>query len=87
MTVSPAETADAEMPFGIWTWVGPSDCVLDRGPEPSRKGGNFGGCCLVEKHQLSTVRYTAKEIIHSSIVALQDDFCCRQSGVSLNSSL
>ena len=32
-----------EMPFGMMTWVGHKYHVLDRGPDPPRKRGNFGG--------------------------------------------
>jgi len=30
-----------EMPFGLWTWIGPKNHALDRGPDPQCKGGNF----------------------------------------------
>jgi len=33
--VSPAKTAEPiEMPFGLRTWVGPGNHLLDRGPDP-----------------------------------------------------
>jgi len=43
--MSPVEMAEPmEMPFGLWTWVGPKKHILDGGPNPcarailSRKG-------------------------------------------------
>jgi len=53
--VSPAKTATPiEMPFGLRTWVGPRNHVLDGGPQPHVVGrGNFEGgkgcpkCCKV----------------------------------------
>jgi len=30
------------MPFGMWGGVGPSNHVLDGGPDPPRGRGNFG---------------------------------------------
>ena len=34
-TTIPAKTAvPIKTPFGMWTWVGPRNCVLDRGPDP-----------------------------------------------------
>jgi len=37
--VSPAKTAEPiEMPFGLRTWVGPGNHVLDGGPDPHGKG-------------------------------------------------
>jgi len=39
--VSPAKMAEPiELPFGLTTWVGPENHVLDGGPG---KGQNFGG--------------------------------------------
>ena len=38
-TMSPAKMAKPiENPFGLWTLVGPRNHVLDRGPDPLRKG-------------------------------------------------
>jgi len=35
MTVSLEKTAEpTETSFGMWTWVGPGNRVLDRGPDP-----------------------------------------------------
>ena len=31
-----------EMPFGMWGAVGPSNHVLDEGPDPPMVRGNFG---------------------------------------------
>jgi len=55
--VSPAKmAAPIEMPFGLRTWVGPRNHVLDWSPEPPIVGGgilNFEGgkghlkCCKV----------------------------------------
>ena len=42
--VSPAKTAaPIEMPFGLRTWVGPRDHVLDGSSDPPWEGGNFWG--------------------------------------------
>jgi len=42
--VRPAETAEPiQMPFGLRTWVGPRDHVLDRGSDPPWEGAIFGG--------------------------------------------
>ena len=32
------------MSFWLWTRVGPSNHILDRGPDPHRGRSNFGGC-------------------------------------------
>ena len=40
--VSPAKTAaPMELPFGLRTWVGPGNHVLDGGPDPPWEGANF----------------------------------------------
>jgi len=45
-SVSPAKTAKLiEMPFGLWTWVGPRNHVLGGSQDPPRGRGNFGGPC------------------------------------------
>ena len=42
--VSPAKTAGPiEMPFGLWTRVGPGNRALDGGPDPHMGRGNFDG--------------------------------------------
>jgi len=42
--VSPAKTTELiEMPFGIRTWVGPGNHVLDGSPDPPMGSGNFEG--------------------------------------------
>ena len=42
--VSPAKTAEPiEMSFCVWTGVGQRKRVLDRGPDPHTKMGNFEG--------------------------------------------
>jgi len=42
--VSPAKTAEEiEMPFGLRTWMGPGNHVLDRGPDPPIRPGKFEG--------------------------------------------
>ena len=50
--MSPEETADSvEMASGMWSAVGPSNHVLDGGPDPSMVRGNFGGISSpIEKH-------------------------------------
>ena len=32
-----------EMPFGLWTWVGPRNHALVWGPDPPKGSGNVGG--------------------------------------------
>ena len=42
--MSREETAGSmEMAFGVWGAVGPSNHVLDGGPDPLMVRGNFGG--------------------------------------------
>jgi len=42
--VSPAKTAaPIELPFGLRTWVGPGNHVLDGGSDPPWEGANFWG--------------------------------------------
>ena len=42
--VSPAKTAEPiEMPFGLWTRVGPENHVLDGGTRSAMGRGNFDG--------------------------------------------
>jgi len=42
----PCRTAEPiEMPFGLWTLVGPRNHVLGWGPSPRQEKGNFGGAC------------------------------------------
>jgi len=42
--VSPAKTAAPfELPFGLRTWVGPENHVLDEGTDPPREGAIFFG--------------------------------------------
>jgi len=42
--VSPAKTAaPIELPFGLRTWVGPGNHVLDWGPDPPMGRGKFLG--------------------------------------------
>jgi len=42
--VSPAKTAaPIELPFGLRTWVGPGNHVLDGGPDPPMGRGKFFG--------------------------------------------
>jgi len=41
--VSSAKTAEPiEMPFGLWTRIGPRNHALDRGSDPHIERGNFG---------------------------------------------
>ena len=41
--MSPEETAGSTgMAFGVWDVVGPSNHVLDGGPDPPMVRGNFG---------------------------------------------
>ena len=40
--VSPAKTAaPIDLPFGLRTWVGQGNHVLDGGPDPPWEGANF----------------------------------------------
>jgi len=42
--VSPGKTAEPiDMPFGLRTWVGPRDHVLDGGSDPPMGRANFWG--------------------------------------------
>ena len=42
--MSPAKTAELiEMPFGLWSWVGPRNHVLDRVQTSARKGAILRG--------------------------------------------
>jgi len=42
--VSPAETAEPfKMPFGLRTWVGPGNHVLNGGSDPHMRRGSFKG--------------------------------------------
>ena len=39
----PAKTAGLiEMPFGVWGGIGPSNHVLDGGPDPPKEGAIWG---------------------------------------------
>ena len=43
-TSEPCKMAEPiEMPFGLRTWVGPGNHVLDEGPDPPWEGTNFWG--------------------------------------------
>jgi len=35
--------APIEMPFGLWTWVGPANHVFDGQPDPPWEGAILGG--------------------------------------------
>jgi len=55
-----------EMPFGLWAWIGPRDCVLDGGPDPRWERGNFGERgthCKVCGHSAITCAKTAEPIV------------------------
>ena len=42
--MSPAKTAEpVKLPFGMRTWVGPGNHVLDGGPDPPMERGKFWG--------------------------------------------
>jgi len=42
--VSPAKTSEPiEMPFGLRTWVGPGNHILDGGPDPPWEGAVLRG--------------------------------------------
>jgi len=44
ITMSPAKMAEPiEMPFGMWTRVGPRNCVLDGAPDPPQEGALLRG--------------------------------------------
>jgi len=68
--VSLAETAEPiEMPFGLRTWIGPENHVLDRGPDPSRKGAILRG----KRHPIVKHRNT----VQSSVQKRLDQSRCR----------
>ena len=59
--MSPAKTAvPIELPFGLRTWVGPGNHVLDGGPGPPWEGANFRG-----ENGGPIVKY--KDILRSSV--------------------
>jgi len=59
--VSPAKTAEPiEVPFGLRTWVGPRDHLLDGGSDPPWEGANFG-----EKNGRPIVKH--RDILWSSV--------------------
>jgi len=52
-SVSPAKTDEPiEMPFGLWTRVGPRDHVLCGGPDPPRGRDNLEWGCPPSKMHL-----------------------------------
>jgi len=58
--------APIELPFGLRTWVGPGNHVLDRGPDPPWEGANFWGewasHCKVQGHSTVVCAKTAEPI-------------------------
>jgi len=65
--VSPAKTAESiEMPFGLWTRVGPRNHVLDGIPDPPMGSGNFEGKgashCKIWEHSAVSCAKTAEPI-------------------------
>ena len=65
--VSPAKTAaPMELPFGLRTWVGPGNHVLDGDPDPPWEGANFWGewasHCKVWGHSTVVCAKTAEPI-------------------------
>ena len=53
--VSPAKTAEPiEMPFGLRTWLGPKDHVLDGVQIPPWEGANFRGRMGVPLYSIGT---------------------------------
>jgi len=47
----PYKTNEAiEIPFGIWTRVGPTNHALGGGPDSRQEKGQFGGCSPIEVH-------------------------------------
>ena len=65
--VSPAKTAaPIELPFGLRTWVGLGNHVLDGDPDPRGKGQIFGGewasHCKVQGHSMVICAKTAEPI-------------------------
>ena len=47
ITVSCAKTDEpTEMPFSVWTWVGPGNHVLGMGPRPQGEGAILRGALL-----------------------------------------
>jgi len=59
--VSPAKTAaPIELPFGLRTWVGPGNHVLDGGPDPPWEGAKFLG---ENGHLIVTYRDTLRSSV------------------------
>jgi len=59
--VSPAKTATPiELPFGLRTWVGPGNHVLDGGPDPPKGRGKF-----LEENGRPIVKYS--DTLQSSV--------------------
>jgi len=51
MTVSPAKVAELiKIPFGVWTWVGPRNPVLDGGSYPLTGKGTCGAKVADPRH-------------------------------------
>jgi len=60
-TSEPCKTAEPiEMPFGLRTWVGPRDHVIDGGSDPPMGKGKFLG-----ENGRPTVKY--RDILRSSV--------------------
>ena len=65
--MSPAKSAaPTELPFGLSTWVGLKNHVLDGGPDPHGKGQSFGEeqatQCKVQGHSTVVCAKTAEPI-------------------------
>jgi len=65
--VSPAKMAEqVEMPFGLWTRVGPGHHVLDGGPDPPWEGailrGKGASHCKVQGRSVVSCAKTAEPI-------------------------
>ena len=66
--VSPAKTAALiELPFGLTTWVGPENHVLDGGPDPPNGngqilGGEWASHCKIWGHSMVVCAKTSEPI-------------------------
>jgi len=66
--VSPAQTAEPiEMPFGLRTWVGPENQVLDEVQIPHEKGRFWeGGAAIIKYRYRHTLRWAVQKWLNRS---------------------
>ena len=64
--MSPAKTAEPiEMPFGLMTWVGPGNYVLDGGADPQWEGAILRGGRPIVKYR-DTLRSSVQDLWNNS---------------------